>query len=374
MQSDKINLIGFNREELIEELINKNIITEKEKYRVKQLWHWIYFQGLSNFSEMTTFSSEFQNKLSKYYSIDRPLISNHQVSKDGTHKWLLKLSDNNLVEMVFIPEISRGTLCVSSQVGCTLNCKFCFTGTQRLVRNLTSEEIISQLLLARDQLGDWPTNKYRKISNIVFMGMGEPLYNYENAKTAVEIIGDKEGIQLSTKRITLSTSGIVPKILEWGKDVDTRLAISLHAPNDKIRDEIVPINKKYPLKELIQACQDYPRTRNSKRITFEYVMLKGVNDKISDARQLIKLIHGIPAKINLIPFNPWPNSPYECSDRSQIKKFSDILNNAGYSSPIRKTRGQDIMAACGQLKSDSCLLYTSPSPRDLRKSRMPSSA
>ena len=353
MQSDKINLIGFNREELIEELINKNIITEKEKYRVKQLWHWIYFQGISNFSEMTTFSSEFQNKLSKYYSIDRPLISNHQVSKDGTHKWLLKLSDNNLVEMVFIPEISRGTLCVSSQVGCTLNCKFCFTGTQRLVRNLTSEEIISQLLLARDQLGDWPTNKYRKISNIVFMGMGEPLYNYENAKTAVEIIGDKEGIQLSTKRITLSTSGIVPKILEWGKDVDTRLAISLHAPNDKIRDEIVPINKKYPLKELIQACQDYPRTRNSKRITFEYVMLKGVNDKISDARQLIKLIQGIPAKINLIPFNPWPNSPYECSDRSQIKKFSDILNNAGYSSPIRKTRGQDIMAACGQLKSDS---------------------
>ena len=287
MQSDKINLIGFNREELIEELINKNIITEKEKYRVKQLWHWIYFQGISNFSKMTTFSSEFQNKLSKHYSIDRPLISDHQVSKDGTHKWLLKLSDNNLVEMVFIPEVNRGTLCI------------------------------------------------------------------ENAKTAVEIIGDKEGIQLSTKRITLSTSGIVPKILEWGKDVDTRLAISLHAPNDKIRDEIVPINKKYPLKELIKACQDYPRTRNSKRITFEYVMLKGVNDKTSDARQLIKLIQGIPAKINLIPFNPWPNSPYECSDRSQIKKFSDILNNAGYSSPIRKTRGQDIMAACGQLKSDS---------------------
>ena len=353
MQSDKINLIGLNREDLIEELINKNIINEKGKYRVKQLWHWIYFQGIRNFSEMTTFSSEFQTKLSKHYSIDRPLISNHQVSKDGTHKWLLKLSDNNLVEMVFIPEVSRGTLCISSQVGCTLNCKFCFTGTQRLVRNLTSEEIVSQLLLARDQLGDWPTNKFRKISNIVFMGMGEPLYNYENAKTAVKIIGDREGIQLSTKRITLSTSGIVPKILEWGNDVDTRLAISLHAPNDKIRDEIVPINKKYPLKELIKACQDYPRTRNSKRITFEYVMLKGVNDKTSDARQLIKLIKGIPAKINLIPFNPWPNSPYECSDRSQIKKFSDILNNAGYSSPIRKTRGQDIMAACGQLKSES---------------------
>ena len=353
MQSEKINLIGFNRIQLINELLNRKVIKEKEKYRVKQLWHWIYFQGVSDFSKMTTFSKSFQAKLSKYYSIDRPTITNHQISNDGTNKWLIKLSDNNLIEMVFIPEVSRGTLCISSQVGCTLNCKFCFTGTQRLVRNLTAEEIIAQLLLARDQLGDWPTNQFRKISNIVFMGMGEPLYNYDNAKTAVEIIGDKEGIQLSTKRITLSTSGIVPKILEWGKDVDTRLAISLHAPNDLIRNEIVPINKKYPLKELIQACQDYPRTRNSKRITFEYVMLKGVNDKPSDARQLIKLIKGIPAKINLIPFNPWPNSPYECSERSQIKKFSDILNNAGYSSPIRKTRGQDIMAACGQLKSAS---------------------
>ena len=353
MKTDKINLIGFNRSQLFEELISKNIITEKEKYRIKQLWHWIYFQGIENFSKMTTFSVSLQNKLSKIYSVNRPLISNHQVSKDGTNKWLLKLSDNNLIEMVFIPEVSRGTLCISSQVGCTLNCKFCFTGTQKLVRNLTREEIISQLLLARDQLKDWPTNKFRKISNIVFMGMGEPLYNYDNAKTAVEIIGDKEGIQLSTKRITLSTSGIVPKILEWGEDVDTRLAISLHAANDEIRNEIVPINKKYPLKELIEACQNYPRTRNSKRITFEYVMLKGVNDRNSDARQLIKLIHGIPAKINLIPFNPWPNSPYECSDRIQIKKFSDILNNAGYSSPIRKTRGQDIMAACGQLKSES---------------------
>ena len=353
MKTSKINLIGFSRSQLTEVLISRNIINQKELYRVKQLWHWLYFQGISHFSQMTTFSLSFQKKLSEYFIIDRPSISNHQVSKDGTNKWLLKLNDNNLIEMVFIPEVNRGTLCISSQVGCTLNCKFCFTGTQKLVRNLTSEEIVSQLLLARDQLEDWPTNKFRKISNIVFMGMGEPLYNYDNAKTAVEIIGDKEGIQLSTKRITLSTSGIVPKILEWGKNVDTRLAISLHAPNDQIRDKIVPINKKYPLQELIDACQNYPRTRNSKRITFEYVMLKDVNDKTSDARQLIKLIKGIPAKINLIPFNPWPNSPYECSDRSQIKKFSDILNNAGYSSPIRKTRGQDIMAACGQLKSES---------------------
>ena len=353
MNKKKFNLIGLNQSEIFDSLIDNQAISEKEKFRVKQIWHWIYFQGATQFSEMTTLSKALQDKLTKYFTIQRPVISDHQVSKDGTQKWLLELDDKNLVEMVYIPEVSRGTLCVSSQVGCTLNCKFCFTGTQKLVRNLTTEEILSQLLIARDKLGDWPTNKHRKISNIVFMGMGEPLYNYQHVKDAVKIIGDKEGIQLSTKRITLSTSGIVPKILEWGTDVDTRLAISLHAPNDKIRDEIVPINKKYPLKELIKACHNYPRTRNSKRITFEYVMLKGINDKVSDARQLIKLIHGIPAKINLIPFNPWPNSPYECSDRAQIKKFSDILNNAGYSSPIRKTRGQDIMAACGQLKSES---------------------
>ena len=353
MNKRKMNLIGLNQNEIFDTLIDNQIISEKEKFRVKQIWHWIYFQGTAQFSAMSTLSKTLQDKLTEIFTIERPIISDHQVSRDGTQKWLLQLEDKNLVEMVYIPEVSRGTLCVSSQVGCTLNCKFCFTGTQKLVRNLTTEEILAQLLIARDKLNDWPTNKYRKISNIVFMGMGEPLYNYQHVKDAVKIIGDKEGIQLSTKRITLSTSGIVPKILEWGTDVDTRLAISLHAPNDKIRDEIVPINKKYPLKELIEACHNYPRTRNSKRITFEYVMLKGINDKVSDARQLIKLIRGIPAKINLIPFNPWPNSPYECSDKAQIKKFSDILNNAGYSSPIRKTRGQDIMAACGQLKSES---------------------
>ena len=353
MNQKKLNLIGLSQDDIFNTLVKNNIITEKEQFRVKQIWHWIYFHGSTQFKEMSTLSKTLQDTLANLFTIERPEISEHQVSNDGTQKWLLELEDKNLVEMVYIPEVSRGTLCVSSQVGCTLNCKFCFTGTQKLVRNLTTEEILAQLLIARDKLGDWPTNKYRKISNIVFMGMGEPLYNYQHVKEAVKIIGDKEGIQLSTKRITLSTSGIVPKILEWGTDVDTRLAISLHAPNDVIRNEIVPINKKYPLKDLIEACHNYPRTRNSKRITFEYVMLKGINDKMSDARQLIKLIDGIPAKINLIPFNPWPNSPYECSDRAQIKKFSDILNNAGYSSPIRKTRGQDIMAACGQLKSAS---------------------
>ena len=353
MNKKKLNLIGLNQDQIFQIFLKNEIISEKEKFRIKQIWHWIYFQGVTEFKSMTTLSLTFQNKLSSLFTIERPEISEHKISTDGTNKWLLKLEDGNLIEMVYIPEVNRGTLCVSSQVGCTLNCKFCFTGTQKLVRNLTSEEIVSQLLITRDQLKDWPTNKFRKISNIVFMGMGEPLYNYDNVKQAVKIIGDKEGIQLSTKRITLSTSGIVPRILEWGADVDTRLAISLHAANDDLRNEIVPINKKYPLKNLIEACHNYPRTRNSKRITFEYVMLKNINDTTSDAKKLIKLISGIPAKITLIPFNPWPNSPYECSDKTQIKKFSDILNNAGYSSPIRKTRGQDIMAACGQLKSES---------------------
>ena len=302
---------------------------------------------------MTTVSKDLRKKLNDHYVINRPKVKSHQLSKDGTQKWLLELSDNNMIETVYIPEENRGTLCVSSQVGCTLNCKFCFTGTQKLVRNLTSGEIISQLLLAKDHLSDWPNDKSRKISNIVFMGMGEPLYNYKNVKNAAEIMGDKEGIQLSTKRITLSTSGIVPEIVKWGNEVDSRLAISLHATNDKLRNDIVPINKKFPLKELIKACKEYPRSKNSKRITFEYVMLKGVNDSAEDARKLVKLISGIPAKINLIPFNPWPNSPYECSNKEEIKKFSDIIKNAGYASPVRKTRGQDIMAACGQLKSSS---------------------
>ena len=318
MTDDKLDLIGLSLKEISETLINKDLIQAKEKFRSKQLWHWLYFRGETDFDKMTTVSKGLRKKLKDHFIVQRPKIKSHQISKDGTQKWLLELNDNNLIETVFIPEENRGTLCVSSQVGCTLNCKFCFTGTQKLVRNLTSGEIISQLLLAKDNLSDWPNGKNRKISNIVFMGMGEPLYNYENVKNAAEIMGDKEGIQLSTKR-----------------------------------NDIVPINKKFPLKDLIKACREYPRTKNSKRITFEYVMLKGVNDTAQDARKLVKLISGIPAKINLIPFNPWPNSPYECSSKEEIKKFSDIIKNAGYASPVRKTRGQDIMAACGQLKSSS---------------------
>ncbi len=353
MTEDKLDLIGLSLKEISETLINKDLIQAKEKFRSKQLWHWLYYRGETDFDKMTTVSKDLRKKLKDHFIIKRPKIKSHQISKDGTQKWLLELNDSNLIETVFIPEENRGTLCVSSQVGCTLNCKFCFTGTQKLVRNLTSSEIISQLLLAKDNLSDWPNGKDRKISNIVFMGMGEPLYNYENVKNAAEIMGDKEGIQLSTKRITLSTSGIVPEIIKWGNEVDSRLAISLHATNDELRNNIVPINKKFPLKDLIKACREYPRSKNSKRITFEYVMLKGVNDTAQDARKLVKLISGIPAKINLIPFNPWPNSPYECSGKEEIKKFSDIIKNAGYASPIRKTRGQDIMAACGQLKSSS---------------------
>ena len=353
MTNLKTNIIGLSRDQIKSILIDADLIEINENFRVKQILHWLYFHGVTSIDDMTSISIDLREDLKKLFILKRPSLDKEQCSTDGTRKWLIKLDDGNLVETVYIPENNRGTLCVSSQVGCTLNCKFCHTGTQKLVKNLSTEEIVSQLMIARDQLKDWPANENRKISNIVFMGMGEPLYNYDSVKQAVEIFSDQEGIKLSTKRITLSTSGIVPQILEWGKEVDTVLAISLHATNDKLRDEIVPINKKYPLEELIQACRDYPRSRNSRRITFEYVMLKGVNDSLDDAKALVDLIEGIPAKINLIPFNPWPNSPYECSSNNQIKKFGDFINDAGYSSPVRKTRGQDIMAACGQLKSDS---------------------
>ena len=349
----KTNIIGLSRDQIKSVLIDADLIKLNENFRVKQIWHWLYFHGVTNIDDMTSISIDLREDLKTVFTLKRPELDKEQCSTDGTIKWLIKLEDGNLVETVYIPEDSRGTLCVSSQVGCTLNCKFCHTGTQKLVKNLSTEEIVSQLMIARDQLKDWPANENRKISNIVFMGMGEPLYNYDAVKKSVEIFSDQEGIKLSTKRITLSTSGIVPQILEWGKEVDTVLAISLHATNDELRNEIVPINKKYPLKELIKACRDYPRSRNSRRITFEYVMLKGVNDSLEDAQALVDLIEGIPAKINLIPFNPWPDSPYECSSNNQIKKFGDFINDAGYSSPVRKTRGQDIMAACGQLKSDS---------------------
>jgi|TARA_B110000459_G_scaffold104034_1_gene115548 23S rRNA (adenine2503-C2)-methyltransferase len=353
MTNLKTNIIGLSRDQIKSVLIDADLIKLNENFRVKQIWHWLYFHGVTNIDDMTSISIDLREDLKTVFTLKRPELDKEQCSTDGTIKWLIKLEDGNLVETVYIPEDSRGTLCVSSQVGCTLNCKFCHTGTQKLVKNLSTEEIVSQLMIARDQLKDWPANENRKISNIVFMGMGEPLYNYDAVKKSVEIFSDQEGIKLSTKRITLSTSGIVPQILEWGKEVDTVLAISLHATNDELRNEIVPINKKYPLKELIKACRDYPRSRNSRRITFEYVMLKGVNDSLEDAQALVDLIEGIPAKINLIPFNPWPDSPYECSSNNQIKKFGDFINDAGYSSPVRKTRGQDIMAACGQLKSDS---------------------
>ncbi len=353
MTDEKLDLIGLSQSEIYESLIANDLIEAKDKFRAKQIWHWLYNKGETDFEKMSSISKELRSALPEFYQIKRPTIQTHEKSIDGTQKWLFKLNDGNLIETVFIPEDNRGTLCVSSQVGCTLNCTFCYTGTQKLVRNLTSEEIVSQLLVAKDELSDWSNKHGRKISNVVFMGMGEPLYNYKNVKQAAEIMGDKEGIQLSTKRITLSTSGIVPEIMKWGEEVDSRLAISLHATSDELRNEIVPINKKFPLKELIKSCREYPRAKNAKRITFEYVMLKGINDGVADARKLVKLISGIPAKINLIPFNPWPNSPYECSDKEQIKKFSDIIKNAGYASPVRKTRGQDIMAACGQLKSSS---------------------
>ena len=353
MTNLKTNIIGLSRDQIKSVLIDADLIKLNENFRVKQIWHWLYFHGVTNIDDMTSISIDLREDLKTVFTLKRPELDKEQCSTDGTIKWLIKLEDGNLVETVYIPEDNRGTLCVSSQVGCTLNCKFCHTGTQKLVKNLSTEEIVSQLMIARDQLKDWPANEKRKISNIVFMGMGEPLYNYDAVKKSVEIFSDQEGIKLSTKRITLSTSGIVPQILEWGKEVDTVLAISLHATNDELRNEIVPINKKYPLKELIKACRDYPRSRNSRRITFEYVMLKGINDSLEDAQALVDLIEGIPAKINLIPFNPWPDSPYECSSNNQIKKFGDFINDAGYSSPVRNTRGQDIMAACGQLKSDS---------------------
>ena len=293
----KTNIIGLDREQLKSLLIEFNLIKPSEKFRIKQIWHWLYFHGVTDIDHMTSLSIRFREGLKKFFTLQRPKLNKEQHSSDGTIKWLIKLADGNLVETVYIPEENRGTLCVSSQVGCTLNCKFCHTGTQKLVKNLSTEEIVSQLMIARDRLSDWTTNENRKISNIVFMGMGEPLYNYDSVKKSVQIFSDQEGIKLSTKRITLSTSGIVPQILEWGKEVDTVLAISLHATNDELRNEIVPINKKYPLDELIQACRDYPRSRNSRRITFEYVMLKGVNDSLADAKALVGLIRGIPAKI-----------------------------------------------------------------------------
>ena len=364
------SLAGSGRAELATRLAELGVPAREERMRVAQLWHWIYHRGTIDFGAMTTVGKEMRAKLARSFSLERPRVVSEHLSSDGTRKWLLRMAPKGPgdkgaeIETVYIPEADRGTLCVSSQVGCTLNCSFCHTGTQRLVRNLDASEIVGQLLVARDQLGDWPgagrpgdggalPDAPRLISNIVFMGMGEPLYNFEAVKEAVETIADGEGLSLSRRRITLSTSGVVPMIPRAGAEIGTMLAISLHAVRDELRDELVPLNKKYPIPMLLDACRAYPGLSNARRITFEYVMLKGVNDTNADARELVRLLRGIPAKINLIPFNPWPGTRYECSDWGRIEAFSEIVFNAGYASPIRTPRGRDILAACGQLKSET---------------------
>ena len=355
------SLIGLSRAELGECLAEIGVGPAQRKMRVQQLWHWIYFRGARNFDEMTSVSKETRARLAERFTVDRPEVVAEQVSNDGTRKWLLRLPSGETyekpheVECVYIPETDRGTLCVSSQVGCTLNCSFCHTGTQRLVRNLTAGEIVGQVMVARDRLNDWADreNGSRLVTNIVMMGMGEPLYNFEAVRDALLIVADNEGIGISRRRITLSTSGVVPNIKRTGEEIGVMLAVSLHAVRDELRNELVPLNRKYPIAELLQACRDYPGASNARRITFEYVMLKGVNDSLEDAKLLVKLLKGIPAKINLIPFNPWPGTRYECSDWDQIEKFSEYIFNAGYSSPVRTPRGRDILAACGQLKSET---------------------
>ena len=353
----KPNLIGLSREELREVFKKVGVPERQINMRVKQLWNWIYFRGKRNFHEMTNLAKSLQNSLNENYQIDIPKIVKKDVSADGTRKYLVRILGLHEVEVVYIPEPGRGTLCISSQVGCTLSCSFCHTGTQRLVRNLTSSEIIGQVMLAKDDLDEWPSDsktlepKSRLLSNIVLMGMGEPLYNFENVRDAMRIAMDPEGISLSRRRITLSTSGVVPEISRTASEIGCLLAVSFHATTDEIRNKLVPINKKWNISTLIKSLKEYPKLSNSERITFEYVMLKGINDSDQDAHRLIKLIKGIPAKINLIPFNEWPGSPYQRSDWLRIKAFSDIIHNAGYASPIRKPRGEDIMAACGQLKS-----------------------
>lgn len=357
----KPSLIGLSRSELADRLGEIGVAPAQRKMRVQQLWHWLYFRGAQSFDDMTSISKGIRADLAQHFTVDRPEVVAEQISNDGTRKWLLRLpSGDNVqkaheVECVYIPETDRGTLCVSSQVGCTLNCSFCHTGTQRLVRNLTAGEIVGQVMVARDRLNDWADREdgTRRVTNIVMMGMGEPLYNFDAVRDALLIVGDNEGIGISRRRITLSTSGVVPNIVRAGEEIGVMLAISLHAVRDELRNELVPLNRKYPIKELLQACRDYPGASNARRITFEYVMLKGVNDSLDDAKLLVKMLKGIHAKINLIPFNPWPGTAYECSDWDQIEKFSEYIFNAGYSSPVRTPRGRDILAACGQLKSET---------------------
>ncbi len=350
----KSSLIGLSPDALKTALIAAGVPEKASRMRVSQVWNWLYVRGAKDFAAMTNLAKDFRAALEANFTLERPEIIAAQVSNDGTRKWLLRTGPGIEFETVYIPEEDRGTLCVSSQVGCTLNCRFCHTGTQKLVRNLTPDEILGQIMIAKDALEDWPsTAPGRKVTNIVMMGMGEPLYNFDNVKAALAIAMDGDAIALSKRRVTLSTAGVVPMIPRAGDEIGSSLAISLHAVRDEIRDVIVPINKKYPLGELLDACRTYPGASNARRITFEYVMLKGVNDSLAEARELVQLIKGIPAKINLIPFNAWPGAPYECSDWEQIEKFAEIVNRAGYASPVRTPRGRDIMAACGQLKSES---------------------
>ena len=359
----KPSLVGLSREELAEQLGAIGVPAAQRKMRVQQLWHWMYVRGAQSFDAMTSVSKTLRAELDRHVTVARPEVVAEQISEDGTRKWLLRLPSGHAaerpheVECVYIPETDRGTLCVSSQVGCTLNCSFCHTGTQRLVRNLTAGEIVGQIMVARDRLNDWvdreTPNGNRLVTNIVMMGMGEPLYNFDAVRDALAIVSDGEGIGISRRRITLSTSGVVPNIVRAGEEIGVMLAVSLHAVRDELRDKLVPLNRKYRIAELMEACRNYPGLSNARRITFEYVMLKDVNDSLDDAKHLVKLLKGIPAKINLIPFNPWPGSPYECSDWDRIEKFSEYVFNAGYSSPVRTPRGRDILAACGQLKSET---------------------
>jgi 23S rRNA (adenine2503-C2)-methyltransferase len=351
-EAPRRNLAGLGRGELAAEMVSFGV----EPFRARQLWHWIYYRGATDFSEMTSLSKAFRDRLARHYELRRPAISQRLVSRDGTHKWLLRFDDGQEVETVHIPEPERGTLCVSSQVGCTLSCRFCYTGTQLLVRNLAPEEIIGQVLAARDALGDWPSpgpGSGTAITNLVLMGMGEPLYNFENVVAALRTMMDPEGLSISRRKITLSTAGVAPLIRRCGAELKVNLAISLHAVRDEVRDRLVPLNRKYPIAELLDACRAYPGAKNARRITFEYVMLRGVNDSPAEARELVRLLAGIPAKVNLIPFNAWPGAPYECSTEAAITAFSDIVFAAGYSAPVRTPRGRDILAACGQLKSAS---------------------
>ncbi len=350
MSAPAVNLIGLGRQELDHALA----AIGAAPFRARQIWHWLYHRGAHDFAAMTSLGKELRATLSQHFCIRRPDLANEQRSADGTRKWLVRFADGAAAEAVFIPEADRGAVCVSSQVGCTLTCKFCHTGTQRLVRNLGAAEIVGQVLLARDSFGEWPTPRdQRLVSNVVLMGMGEPLFNYDNVARALRIIMDPAGIAISRRRITLSTAGVVPLIPRLGRELGVKLAVSLHATTDALRDVLVPLNKKYPIAELIQACRDYPAADNARRITFEYVMLKGVNDADTDARALARLVAGIPCKFNLIPFNPWPGAPFECSTAERMERFSRRLNDAGYTAPVRTPRGRDIMAACGQLRSAS---------------------